>query len=175
MSHRHPFPVNLVSAALRAALCAALCSGLLATGCASEVTSAAQPTGPREIQLAIDQGVVFTVGDVVTSASYLKVDLIVRKHGTSNFDLKAGGSGPSDIMQMNTFKTGGVRKVFDSLADVPTTFPSSANYGEYVNNVKTGNGFVIANNIGDGHTKVWVKQVIASAGVVRLIFEPVQK
>ena len=110
---------------------------------------------------------------MVPGASYLKVDLVIRKNGTSNFDIKAGGTGPSDVRAMNTFKSGGVRKVFKSLDAVPPILPTSANYGEYVNRVKTGNGFVIANNMTSGYTRVWVKQVIASAGLVVLQYEAI--
>ena len=159
--------VKLATALLGAAALIAL------AGCEADAGGAAAVTWPQEIQLAVDQGVVFTVGDVVPSASYLKVDLIVRKHGSNNFDLKAGGSSASDTMYMNTFKSGGVRKIFASFDDVPSTLPTAANYGEYVNTVKTGNGLVLANNIGDGYTRIWVKQVIASAGLVVLQYQPV--
>ncbi len=142
-------------------------------GCDSDAGGAAAVTWPQEVQLAVNQGVVFAVGDVVPNASYLKVDLIVYKHGTSNFDLSAGGSSPSDKMYMNTFKSGGVRKIFGSFDEVPSTLPTAANYGEYVNTVKTGNGLVLANNIGDGYTRIWVKRVIASSGLVELQYQPV--
>ena len=146
-----------------------------AIGCETDASNNTGNTGPRIIQLAVDQGVVFTVGEVVPGASYLKVDLVCRKHGSTNFDLKAGGSGPSEIMYMNTFKNGGVRKKFASLSDIPPTLPGTSNFGEFVNTVKTGDGFVIANNIGDGHTKVWVKRVLSTSGLVELEYEAIPK
>ncbi|MCO4762723.1 MAG: hypothetical protein KC502_14515, partial [Myxococcales bacterium] len=126
-----------------------------------------------EVQLAVGQGVVFSVGEAVPGASHLKVDLLVYKRGQSNYDVKSGAADGFNRMPMNTFKSGGVRQTFASLDDVPAKLPGNDNQDEFVDRVKTGNGMVVMNNIGDGHTKVWVKQVIASAGLVVLQFEPI--
>ncbi|HAN30681.1 MAG TPA: hypothetical protein DCQ06_03705 [Myxococcales bacterium] len=144
---------------------------LVCMGCESE--DASGPAWPKSAQLTIDQGLILSTGELVPGASYLKVDVIVRKHGSSNFDLKPGGSGPSEKMLMHVFKTGGVAKVFDSLEVVPDKKPSSADFGDYLDTIKTGNAVVVQNNVGDGFTKLWVKRVIASAGLVEVEFQPV--
>ncbi len=156
---------------VRSSLVLCLASSLALSACASDAANGAAV--PTSADLAVDQGVIFSTGEVVPGASYLKVDVIVRKHGSSNFDLKPGGTGPSDLRLMHIFKSGGVDKVYKSIDEVPDDLPSSADYGDYLGSVSTGNAFVIENNVGDGYTKVWVKQVIASAGLVRLEFKPV--
>ena len=144
---------------------------LFTSACASDAPTG--PSWPMSADLALDQGVILSTGEVVPGASYLKVDLIVRKHGSSNFDLKPGGSGPSEIMLMHVFKKGGVPQVFSSLDEVKDKKPSVADYGDYLDSVKTGNAMIVQNNVGDGFTKVWVKQAIASAGMVKIQFQPI--
>lgn len=133
-------------------------------GCASDDTAAATNTGPREVQLSLNQGLVLSTGEVLPSASYLKADLILYKN-QNGFDLKPGSEAPGQQMAMGVFGNGGVETVFTSLDQVPATKAMASNV-TYMSDVGTGFGAVVQHNIGAGWSKIWVKQAIASAGMV---------
>ncbi len=138
--------------------------GLVAPGCASDDGGSGVPQGPREVQLALNQGVVLSTGEVLSSASYLKADLILYKN-QGGFDLKPGSEAPGQQMAMGVFGNGGVETVFTSLDQVPASKAKASNV-TYMSDVGTGFGAVVQHNIGDGWSKIWVKQAIASSGIV---------
>lgn len=147
------------------------CVALLGLLCACESESgSAAPTGPREVTLAIGDGLVCSTGEVKNGATYLDVDLILYKN-QGGFDLKPGSESASAQMAMKVFGSGGVEKVFGSLDEVPSTLPGNADQYAYMREVGTGWGAVVQHNIGDGHSKIWIKQAVAVAGKIVLQWE----
>lgn len=155
---------------LRSAAVTALTALLVvAAGCASDVAADAGPTGPREAMLAIGEGLVLSTGEVQTGASYLKVDLILYKN-QGGFDLKPGSESASAQMAMKVFG-GGVPTIFKSLDEVPSTRPGNADIYGYMSDVGTGWGATVQHNIGDGYSKIWIKQAVAAAGKIVVQWE----
>lgn len=148
---------------------AALALVALGAGCESEAGSGG-PTGPREAMLAINQGLVLSTGEVLSNASYLKVDLVLYKN-QGGFDLKPGSESASNQMAMKVFASGGVEKIYGSLDEVPTSLPGNVDIGAYMSDVGTGWGAVVQHNIGDGHSKIWIKQAVAAAGKIVVQWE----
>jgi hypothetical protein len=143
------------------------------TGCAAEAGDPSSvATGPHEAKVRIGEGLVFSTGELVTGASYLNVDLIVYKN-QGGFDIKPGGSSASDQMAMKVFGNGGVEQVFASLDEVPKTLPGNDDMYGYMQNVSTGWGGTVQHNIGDGHSRFWIKAAVASAGIVQLQWETI--
>ncbi len=157
--------------ALRNALGGLVALALLVVvgGCETESGTAAS-TGPREAMLAIGQGLVLSTGEVQSNASYLKVDLVLYKN-QGGFDLKPGSESASNQMAMKVFASGGVETIFASLDEVPSTLPGNVDIGAYMSDVGTGWGAVVQHNIGDGHSRIWIKQAVAVAGKIVVQWE----
>ncbi|GEM_PF-4756756 len=110
------------------------------------------PAAPavKKVSFGVDEGVVFSSGQIVKDGSGLKVDLIAYKHG-SGIDLKSGRVGTSNKPLRSMGK-----KSFDSLGAVPCDTPSST---AYMSLPQSGYAFTVAGNKSDGFYKVRVVSV----------------
>lgn len=151
-----PFPRSHL---LTAALIATLSLGL--TACAADDGQASATGGMREVLLGLNEGVVFSTGEITKGASIKASDLLVFAHKGEDIDLKPGVDPQGTAhRQAKVFRDGdqptSPNLVFDNLDQVPATIPDGSVQDDYLRRAARGNALVVENNVSGGYTKVFV-------------------
>jgi hypothetical protein len=128
-------------------------------GCSADPAGGGSGTG-SDFSIGGEEGIAFTKKQINSSGNFKNSDIYAVENGTKGLKLISGGPNSTEPKPVNWFKfneTGGMAQIFGSLAEVPTDKPSDADSGQPLIHAKTGNGFVVKNNVGFGYTRGWIK------------------
>lgn len=148
-------------------------AALSSLACSDDVGSSTEKeTGPIEVTIKGDQGIVFETGEVVDGGPpFSKTDLYATTNGTA---LKlATGAAKSTVhgAAITWFEQGGIPRKWNNLAEVPKTTPQDSLTAPLLK-AQQGIGFVAKNYLSDGYTRGWIKA--ATSETLTIVYEPLQ-
>ena len=111
------------------------------------------------------EGASFTQNKLTSPGNFKNSDIYAVENGPEGLKLISGGPNSTEPSPVNWFKSGGKAQTFGSLAEVPNTKPSDTDTTS-LPHAKTGNGFVVKNNMGFGHTRGWISYADAETVII---------